>query len=156
MRMAFSGCVCQCHCPARPSTVQSSASRSSLRSRISATDGDSVIPGLIEGQRLSYVKPLLVSCDSGGKVVVGMKKQVPQGFWDYIEVALVNGPDQVKLKPTGDLTVASAGVISVGNPPLAHFCAARPCAPRTTHRVSHHTSEHATRGTPRATRAVHA
>jgi hypothetical protein len=85
----------------RPSTVQSSASRSSLRSRISANDGDSVIPGLIEGQRLSYVKPLVVSCDSGGKVVVGMKKQVPQGFWDYIEVALVNGPDQVKLKPTG-------------------------------------------------------
>lgn len=79
------------------STAQSAA-RSSASSRL---DGDQLIPGLIEGQRLHSLKPLLLSAGSGGKLIVGLKKQVPQGYWDHLEIVLVSGPTQVKLKPIG-------------------------------------------------------
>ena len=29
------------------------------------------------------------------------RKQVPQGYWENIGIVLVNGPTQVRLKPTG-------------------------------------------------------
>merc|ERR1740117_894267 len=79
------------------STAQSAA-RSSASSRL---NGDELIPGLIDGQRLHSLKPLLLSAASGGKLVVGLKKQVPQGYWDHLEIVLVSGPTQVKLKPVG-------------------------------------------------------
>lgn len=77
-----------------PSTVHSS------RSRVSNAAGDGLIPGLIEGQRLSTVKPSSVST-RGGKVIVSLRKEVPQGYWDSLEIVLVRGPMQKRLKPTG-------------------------------------------------------
>mmetsp|Transcript_18150 Transcript_18150/g.42417 ORF Transcript_18150/g.42417 Transcript_18150/m.42417 type:complete len:232 (+) Transcript_18150:87-782(+) len=84
----------------KPSTVGQSGV-SSQRSRMANADGDGLIPGLIEGQRLSYVKPTSLPSATGGRVIVGLRKQVPQGYWDHIEVVLVSGPAQVNLKPTG-------------------------------------------------------
>lgn len=72
----------------------------SAKSSISNAAGDGLIPGLIEGQRLSYVKPTALGAD-GGKIVVCLRKQVPQGYWEHIGIVLVNGPTQVRLKPTG-------------------------------------------------------
>merc|ERR1712232_980824 len=69
-------------------------------SRVSSAAGDGLIPGMVDGQRLSSVKPSKVSKD-GGKIVVSLKKEVPQGYWDTLAVVLVNLPDQVVLKPTG-------------------------------------------------------
>lgn len=70
-------------------------------SRLSSSTGtDGLIPGLVDGQRLSAVKPSSVpSC--GGKVVVCLRKEVPQGYWDTLSVVLVNLPESVTLKPTG-------------------------------------------------------
>mmetsp|Transcript_149090 Transcript_149090/g.277852 ORF Transcript_149090/g.277852 Transcript_149090/m.277852 type:complete len:235 (+) Transcript_149090:1-705(+) len=82
------------------SAATTSVQSSSLKSRIATATGDGLIPGLIEGQRLSYVKPTSVPT-AGGRVVVGLRKQVPQGFWERIGIVMVNGPKQVKLKPTG-------------------------------------------------------
>lgn len=82
------------------SAATTSVQSSSLKSRIATASGDGLIPGLIEGQRLSYVKPTIVPT-VGGRVVVGLRKQVPQGFWELIGIVMVNGPKQVKLKPTG-------------------------------------------------------
>lgn len=78
----------------KPSTVHSSVSR------LSSATGDGLIPGLIDGQRLSTVKPTSVSAE-GGKVVVSLRKEVPQGHWDKLEVVLVMGPIQRRLTPTG-------------------------------------------------------
>eukprot|EP00930_Biecheleria_cincta_P057819 TRINITY_DN43692_c0_g1_i1.p1 TRINITY_DN43692_c0_g1~~TRINITY_DN43692_c0_g1_i1.p1 ORF type:complete len:245 (+),score=41.00 TRINITY_DN43692_c0_g1_i1:34-768(+) len=78
----------------KPSTVHSSVSR------ISSATGDGLIPGLVDGQRLSSVKPAQVPTD-GGKVVVSLRREVPQGFWDRLGIVLVNGPVQKKLTPTG-------------------------------------------------------
>lgn len=83
----------------RASTQNSNRSGATSHSRISNAAGDGLIPGLIEGQRLSYVKPTMVPT-SGGKVVVVLRKQVPQGFWDHIGIVLVQNPQQVKLRPT--------------------------------------------------------
>eukprot|EP00448_Togula_jolla_P007449 CAMPEP_0170606482 /NCGR_PEP_ID=MMETSP0224-20130122/20536_1 /TAXON_ID=285029 /ORGANISM="Togula jolla, Strain CCCM 725" /LENGTH=238 /DNA_ID=CAMNT_0010931567 /DNA_START=8 /DNA_END=724 /DNA_ORIENTATION=+ len=80
----------------KPSTMASSKHSS----RISSTTGDGLIPGLVDGQRLSGVKPSSVPT-AGGKVVVSLRKEVPQGYWDNLEIVLVNGPVQVRLKPTG-------------------------------------------------------
>jgi len=80
----------------KASTQQSSASSK----KMSSATGDGLIPGLIEGQRLSYVKPTSLGA-SGGKIVVCLRKQVPQGYWEHIGIVLVNGPTQVRLKPTG-------------------------------------------------------
>jgi hypothetical protein len=82
----------------KASTQNSNAS--SLKSRISTAAGDGLIPGLIEGQRLSYVKPTSLSV-AGGKIVVCLRKQVPQGYWEHVGIVLVSGPIQVRLKPTG-------------------------------------------------------
>jgi len=76
-----------------PSTVHSSVSKVS-------SAGGGLIPGLAEGQRLSSVKPTGVPI-SGGKIVVKLRKEVPQGYWDRLEIILVNGPSQKRLKPTG-------------------------------------------------------
>jgi len=83
----------------KASTSQNS-NASSLKQRVATAAGDGLIPGLIEGQRLSYVKPTSVSA-AGGKIVVCLRKQVPQGYWEHIGIVLVNGPTQVRLKPTG-------------------------------------------------------
>lgn len=82
----------------KASTQNSNAS--SLKSKMSTAAGDGLIPGLIEGQRLSYVKPTSLGA-GGGKIVVCLRKQVPQGYWEHIGIVLVNGPTQVRLKPTG-------------------------------------------------------
>lgn len=79
----------------KPSTLHSSVSR------ISNATGDGLIPGLVDGQRLSTVKPSSVSSKKGGKVVVTMRKEVPQGYWNEVGILLVNGPLQEKLKPEG-------------------------------------------------------
>jgi len=73
---------------------------SSLKSKMTTAIGDGLIPGLIEGQRLSYVKPASLSV-AGGRIVVCLRKQVPEGYWEQIGIVLVNGPSQVRLKPTG-------------------------------------------------------
>lgn len=78
----------------KPSTVHSSVSR------ISNATGDGLIPGLLDGQRLSSVKPTSVPA-SGGCVVVALRKEVPQGHWDKLAIVLVNGPVQRRLIPTG-------------------------------------------------------
>uniref|UniRef100_A0A7S0B689 Uncharacterized protein n=1 Tax=Pyrodinium bahamense TaxID=73915 RepID=A0A7S0B689_9DINO len=67
---------------------------------ISSATGDGLIPGLVDGQRLSTVKPASVPT-TGGKVVVSLRKEVPQGYWDTLSIVLVNLPVQVTLKPTG-------------------------------------------------------
>jgi len=78
----------------KPSTKHSSAKSCSA-------EGDGLNHAqLLEAQRLSYVKPPSVSA-SGGRVIVGLRKEVPQGYWDHIEIILVCGPAQVKIKPTG-------------------------------------------------------
>lgn len=87
----------QCSVPSawsKPSTVHSSVSK------LSNATGDGLIPGLVDGQRLSSVKPPAVPT-SGGKVVVSLRKEVPQGFWDRLAIFLVNGPVQKRLTPTG-------------------------------------------------------
>mmetsp|Transcript_133580 Transcript_133580/g.188763 ORF Transcript_133580/g.188763 Transcript_133580/m.188763 type:complete len:234 (+) Transcript_133580:41-742(+) len=87
----------QCSVPSawsKPSTVHSSISK------LSNATGEGLIPGLVDGQRLSSVKPCAVPT-SGGKVVVSLRKEVPQGFWDRLGIVLVNGPVQKKLVPTG-------------------------------------------------------
>lgn len=78
----------------RPSTVHSTASR------ISNPTGDGLIPGLTDGQRLSTVKPASVTTN-GGEVVVTLRKEVPQGYWDRIEIVLVCNEVQKRLTPTG-------------------------------------------------------
>eukprot|EP00435_Cladocopium_sp_Y103_P056522 s528_g19.t1 len=87
----------QCSVPSawsKPSTVHSSVSK------LSTATGEGLIPGLVDGQRLSSVKPPAVPT-SGGKVVVSLRKEVPQGFWDRLAIFLVNGPVQKRLTPTG-------------------------------------------------------
>jgi len=81
-------------------TKTQSSMASSQKTRLSTAAGDGLIPGLVEGQRLSTVKPSSVKT-SGGKVVVCLRKEVPEGYWEYVGIVLVNGPAQVKLKPTG-------------------------------------------------------
>jgi len=78
----------------RPSTVHSSVSR------ISNPNGDGLVPGLVDGQRLSTVKPAWVTTD-GGEVVVTLRKEVPQGYWDRIEIVLVGNEVQRRLQPNG-------------------------------------------------------
>lgn len=63
-------------------------------------EGDGLVPGLIEGQRLSYVKPCTVLA-SGGRVVISLRREVPQGYWDRIDILLIQDHTQVKLAPIG-------------------------------------------------------
>lgn len=86
-----------------PSAWSKATSRQTGQSNarsISSATGDGLIPGLVDGQRLSTVKPSTVPT-AGGKIVVSLRKEVPQGYWDTISVVLVNLPVQVTLKPTG-------------------------------------------------------
>jgi len=87
--------------PSAWSKATSSRTGQSGTSRLSSATGhDGLIPGLVEGQRLSSVKPTNVST-RGGKVVVNLRKEVPQGYWDTLSVVLVNLPVSLTLKPTG-------------------------------------------------------
>jgi len=46
------------------------------------------------------VKPACVGT-KGGKIVISLRKEVPQGHWHTLSIVLVNLPVQVTLKPTG-------------------------------------------------------
>lgn len=81
------------------SEVQSSGGRSSA-SRMSSSTGDGLVPGLTDGQRLNSVSPSSVPT-TGGRLVVNLRREVPQGYWDTIWIVLVAGPVQHRLKPTG-------------------------------------------------------
>jgi len=72
---------------------------STVKSISSATGDGGLIPGLVDGQRLSSVKPVCIP-KTGGKVVVSLRKEVPAGYWHTLSVVLVNLPVQVTLKPT--------------------------------------------------------
>jgi len=88
--------------PSAWSKATSSRTGQSGTSRLSSATGhDGLIPGLVEGQRLSSVKPTNVSSVRGGKVIVNLRKEVPQGYWDTLSVVLVNLPVSLTLKPTG-------------------------------------------------------
>lgn len=94
----------QCSVPSawsKPSTVHSSVSK------LSSATGEGLIPGLVDGQRLSTVKPAWVPT-TGGKVVVSLHKEVPQGFWDRREL--------------------SAARHEAARPRLGHLPSQRPCA----------------------------
>lgn len=80
---------------------QGSGSLPRSGSGASGRSGVGVVPGLTEGQRLQYVKPGFVS-NEGGSVVVGLKNEIPQGYWGELEVLLVGGAGaQMKLRPAG-------------------------------------------------------
>jgi len=72
---------------------------STVKSISSATGDGGLIPGLVDGQRLSSVKPVSIPA-KGGKVVVSLRKEVPAGYWGTLSIVLVNLPVQVTLKPT--------------------------------------------------------
>jgi len=84
----------------KATTSQNSNASQSSNSQLKSSAGDCLIKGLIEGQRLSYVKPRSVGT-CGGKLVVCLRKQVPEGYWERLGIVLVNGPAQVHLNPTG-------------------------------------------------------
>jgi hypothetical protein len=83
-----------------PSAWSASTKRSSATSLSTVGQDVPGFPGLVEGQRLQCVKPGSVP-PSGGTVMVGLRKQIPQGYWDQVEIMLVAGTEQVKLKPIG-------------------------------------------------------
>mmetsp|Transcript_51107 Transcript_51107/g.150703 ORF Transcript_51107/g.150703 Transcript_51107/m.150703 type:complete len:282 (+) Transcript_51107:27-872(+) len=86
-----------------PSTWSKATSRTGTQSTVKSMStalGDGLIPGLVDGQRLSTVKPSYVPT-AGGKVIVTLRKEVPQGYWDTLSIVLVNLPVQITLKPTG-------------------------------------------------------
>lgn len=80
--------------------MTASTKRSSATSLSTAGATVPGFPGLMEGQRLQCVKPGSLP-PSGGTVMVGLRKQIPQGYWDQVEIMLVAGTQQVKLKPSG-------------------------------------------------------
>lgn len=82
----------------KPTTARTGQSGTSKLS--SATGVDGLIPGLVDGQRLHHVKPSSVPT-RGGKIVVSLRKEVPQGYWDTLSIALVNLPVSLTLKPIG-------------------------------------------------------
>lgn len=86
--------------PSAWSKATSSRTGQSGTSRLSSATGDGLIPGLVDGQRLSAVKPSSVP-KCGGKVIVCLRKEVPQGYWDTLSIVLVNLPVSLTLKPTG-------------------------------------------------------
>lgn len=75
----------------RASTVRSGSSKFS-------TGG-----GGTDGQRLIYIKPQEVRTSSGGNVVIGLRREVPETSWNLVEILLVGGKDaqSMTLKPTG-------------------------------------------------------
>lgn len=55
-----------------------------------------------DGQRLIFIKPQEVSGATGGTVVIGLKKEIPEQWWNHVEILLVGGKEgQLKLKPSG-------------------------------------------------------
>jgi len=84
-----------------PSAWSKATSSKTGASRMSSASGvDGLIPGLVDGQRLSAVRPSSLP-QRGGKVIVSLRKEVPQGFWDTVSIVLVNLPVSLNLKPTG-------------------------------------------------------
>mmetsp|Transcript_40809 Transcript_40809/g.105576 ORF Transcript_40809/g.105576 Transcript_40809/m.105576 type:complete len:255 (-) Transcript_40809:220-984(-) len=81
-----------------PSLCSAPSTTHSAKSRLSNAAGD--ISSMLDGQRLSTVRPSTIASD-GGRAVVRLRKEVPQGYWDHVEIVLVNGPEQRRLKPTG-------------------------------------------------------
>ncbi|CAD7922456.1 unnamed protein product [Amoebophrya sp. A25] len=77
----------------RASTQRSSAS--SLTGQTPST-----LAG-IDGQRLIYIKPQEVYSANGGTVVIGLRKEIPEQWWNHVEILLVSGPTQLPLKPSG-------------------------------------------------------
>jgi len=94
--------------------TSSRTGKSSLSKMSSATGADGYIPGLVDGQRLSAVKPSTVPT-RGGKVVVSLRKEVPQGYWDTLSIVLVKLPSSVTLRPTG---IKNGRKLCIEVPPL--------------------------------------
>lgn len=87
--------------PSAWSKATSSRTGKSAASKMSSASGvEGLIPGLVDGQRLSSVSPARLPT-RGGKVVVSLRKEVPQGYWDTLSIVLVNLPVSLTLKPTG-------------------------------------------------------
>merc|ERR1712137_1063132 len=69
-------------------------------SLISTVEGEGLISGLVEGQRLSHITPCIMSTH-GGLAVVSLRREVPHGYWNRINIILVQDSTQIKLKPVG-------------------------------------------------------
>ncbi|CAD7951484.1 unnamed protein product [Amoebophrya sp. A120] len=56
-----------------------------------------------DGQRLLYIKPQEVPTATGGTVVIGLRKEIPEQWWNQVEILLVGGSSgtQLTLKPSG-------------------------------------------------------
>jgi len=56
-----------------------------------------------DGQRLIFIKPQEVKTEKGGTVVIGLKKEIPEQYWNHVEILLVGGVGeaQIRLKPSG-------------------------------------------------------
>lgn len=95
--------------------TSSKTGKSSGSKMSSATGVDGLIPGLVDGQRLSAVKPSTVPT-RGGKVIVSLRKEVPQGYWDTLSIVLVKLPTSVTVKPTG---IKKGKKLCIDVPPLS-------------------------------------
>lgn len=50
----------------------------------------------------SYIKPQEVPQATGGTVVIGLRREIPERFWSFLEILLVGGTGgQISLKPSG-------------------------------------------------------
>lgn len=50
----------------------------------------------------SYIKPQEVPVAEGGTVIIGLRKEIPEMWWNQVEILLVGGKEgQVTLKPSG-------------------------------------------------------
>ena len=49
-----------------------------------------------------YIKPQEIPQLTGGTVVIGLRREIPERFWNYLEILLVGGKGgQMALKPSG-------------------------------------------------------
>lgn len=72
----------------------------SMRSGSTSKFGASALSG--DGQRLIYIKPQEVSQADGGTVIIGLRREIPEAWWNQVEILLVGGKEgQVTLKPSG-------------------------------------------------------
>jgi len=102
--------------PSAWSKATSTRTGKSSASRMSSANGlEGLIPGLVDGQRLSAIKPSTVPA-RGGKVIVSLRKEVPQGYWDVVSFVLVKGTTLVTLKPTG---IKKGKKLCIEVPPLS-------------------------------------
>lgn len=75
-------------------SVPSVWSRASTSRSVQGLSGD--------GQRLIYIKPQEVAASTGGTVVIGLRKEIPEQLWSHVEILLVGGQEgQLKLQPCG-------------------------------------------------------